>query len=385
MPDPTSQFGTISIGGQQIPRAAAPPIPPNAAQAEALKLGIWGLDFVPPGMGLKNWRSASSAKEAVSTPTGGGSLGHLVILRPGASNFCPSAAYIFRAAMYADFVVMAYQNTFDPSMNHLRKMDQHDGVAVPDEVAGKVFCIGSPDPGVMSIEQVSDSFLSQLATMSAEQDVLGFDPLTAGATIIGHSQGCADIALTRKRLNDAGLGAAVGKLVTLGSGLGIAQLPASATDGGIALQRAYDLTTEPLLKVLGDGTEAETQNDLVGQYRRLFPPGTESLVALSIAGCVGGPAQLGVKLVIIPIKVVDPNNIKLGIRAFLLGMPLLTKDDTHHEYANMLEGNSNDTDGLVPNAVSQCAQKYVLLDQPHDHTGLVEDPMVIDAIVANLG
>jgi hypothetical protein len=387
---PPPDLGAIEVGGKELPRLAVPQTPLDAAQVAVMRLAVKGVDAVPPGLGLTDMRTEDAAVAAVAAPklttsTGGDTpLGKLAILKPGGSNFAPSAAFVFRTAQYAERTVIAYQNASDPAQNHLRAVDEVDGVPVPAALRGKIFAIGSPDPAIIGIEQASDNFVDQFGEMEREKATLGVDPLAAGATVIGHSEGCADAALTRRRLEEAGFGGAIGKLVTLGSGLGYDAVPDSKAELR-PLTTSFSLAA-PLLKALGKAPDLDALNDLDGTYRKYFPPGsgTDQLVDLSVAGVVGPPAHIVPRLGIPPFRIDDPNNIKPGIRAYLMGAPLLGEPLSPAHILGAIEGTSNDSDGLVPNNVSRAGKKFVLLDKPHDHAGLVEDPAVVDEIVKDL-
>jgi hypothetical protein len=384
---PPPDFGTIDVGGHEVPRAGPPQTPLNGAQVETLKLALKGLDFAPTSLGYKDWRSADTAAAAVATPPVSSKsgdpqpFGPLTIVKPGGSNFTPSPAYLFRAAQYSGKLVLAYQNASDPSKNTLRPVDEIQGVPVPDSLRGKIFAIGSEDPAVVSIEQASDNFVAELGQMEQQKDMLGVDPLSAHATVLSHSEGCADAVLTRRRLDEAGLGGAIGKLVTVGSGVGIGSLPVDPDAPPPPVEQAFAIGVRPVLKALGNAPGADTQKDIIGQYRRLFPPGTDQLVDLSVAGRVGGPAHLRPRLGIPPFRVDDPNNVKPGIRAFIAGSPLIGEEWTPENILGALHGSSDDSDGMIPNEASRCGKQFLMLAKPHDHTGLVEDPAVIDEIV----
>jgi hypothetical protein len=382
----SAQRGDISLGGQSLPRLAPPPTPPNAVQQKAID-ALFGTAFekpLPSGFDFTDFRSADAAKQAVAAPLVTGadgkaaSLGQLAIFRPGLGNIPPSPAQIFRAAQYAGKVVVAYTNTNDPAQNTLRPLTEVGGVPVPPELRGKIFGIGSPSHAVISYEQSSDVFLQQLETMRKSQSMLGVDVLQSGATVIAHSQGSLDAALTRQRLEQAGFDKAIGKLVTL----------APAFKGSDLAAGVLGKLGGPAVGVLDrdDGQRALDALDPARVQKR-FGPENERLVDLTLTGVIGGPCKVEPKLGFPPFEVQDNHNIRPQFRVLaqsgdanrLLDGDFGALADIAHARAG-----STTSDGMVTLDSAHYGQKFVQLDRPCDHAGIIEDPRVIDEVLRQL-
>jgi hypothetical protein len=386
---PPGDYGQIEIGGKSIPRTAPPATRLTSEQTALVRSGLGSMDAAPAWLGLHDWRSGEAAVAAVQAPRAespSGSptpFGKLAILRPAAGNFAPSAAFVFRAAQYAGKTVIAYQNTSDPAKNVLREVKTLDGAPVPPALRGKIFAIGSEEPGFAGLEQASDGFLAELGQMEKQKDLLGVDPLSSDATVFGHSEGASDAALTRRRLEDAGFGHAVGKLVTLGSGIGLGSGAATGMPPVVPVN-SFGLR---VLGLLGEQSGFEGMRDFPADTARLLPAGSERLIDLAVASVVGGPPGVKLRWGLPPVVLDDPNNIKPGVRSFLSGSPLIDLAEGAHLGADALgalKGSSYDSDGFVPTALSQAGKQSIVLEKPHDHLGMVEDPAVVDEIVRSL-
>jgi hypothetical protein len=382
-----SPHGEFVFGNITISRATVPPVALNWAQRTMMKVSIASLDGPGVLLGLKDWRSRREARLAIARPRVATAspepLGKLAVLVPGGGNHPPSAAVIFRAAQYSGRVVMAYQNLTDKKLNTLREVkvgELVEGVPLPRELAGKVFVFGSPEPGLADVEQAADALLAATAEMAAQKDLLGVDIMEVGATVIGHSEGAASCVVAKVKLIDAGLERVIKRVVSLGGGLGLVDRPSLADRPAAALQ-AGSLGILAL-RALGDDQPAfESFIRFAEEYRRLIPRGAvDALLDLSIAGVVGPPPKVRLRVGIPPFSYDDPHHIKPGIRASLAGAVMFGERLTMEHCL----GSSLDSDGVVPTEYSRAGKKFVVLDAPHDHLGLVGDAAVMDTIAQEL-
>lgn len=383
---------TIKVGGQRIPRLEKAPTAPTALSQKIIKVLIdasttplWRLaglgDLRAPKPSGPDWRSKGYAADAlrqpmVKAPSGApASLGALTILRPGLGNIGFSAAQVFRTAQHSDRVVLAYTYQGTGEERTLRPATEIDGVPVPPELRGKVFVIGSPKHNFISYRQSSDVFLEQLEAMRKGKALLGVDPMKAGATVIGHSQGGLDATLTRERLEKAGLGGAIGRLVAVGSPFGgsaiadrLLGLAASASAGAVDLDDGW--------KAVG-----ELDPDFA---RRDFPPSKQRLVDLSYSAAIGGIPRLVPRLGLPPFELQDEHNIRPLLRLAATTGDLSTLVGGPAALLRLLRNSHGGSDGLVTVASATYGQTSARLRMPYDHIGIIEDFHVIDRIVADV-
>jgi hypothetical protein len=378
-----AQRGDISLGGQSLPRVAPAPTAPNPVQQKAID-AVFGTAFekpLPPGFDFTDFRSAEAARQAVAAPPvtrpdgKRASLGELAIFRPGLGNIPPSPAQVFRAAQHAGKVVVAYTNTNDPAHNTLRPLTEVGGVPVPPELRGKIFGIGSPAHTVISYEQSSDGFLEQLETMRKSQAMLGVDVLRSGATVIAHSQGSLDSALTRQRLEEAGFDKAIGKLVTLAPAFKGSELAAGLLGkaGGAAVGALDRDDGQRALEALEPA-----------RVRKRFGPQNERLVDLTLTGVIGEPCKVEPKLGFPPFEVKDNHNIRPQFRALANGGGVNRLLEGDFAALKDFSAGSSTSDGMVTLDSARYGKQFAQLPRPYDHAGIIEDPRVIDEVLRRL-
>lgn len=383
---------TIKVAGQRIPRFEKAPTAPTSLSQKIIKVLIdastaplWKLaglgDLRAPKPSGPDWRSKSYAAEALKQPTlrapsgEPASLGALTIMRPGLGNIGFSAAQVFRAAQHSERLVVAYTYQGTGEERTLRPATEIDGVPVPPELRGKVFVIGSPRHNFISYRQSSDVFLEQLEAMRKSKGLLGVDPLKAQATVIGHSQGGLDATLTRERLEKAGLGEAIGRLVAVGSPFGgsavadrLLGLAASASAGAVDLDDGW--------KAVG-----ELDPDFA---RRDFPPAKQGLVDLSYSAAIGGAPRIVPRFGIPPFELQDDHNIRPLLRLAATTGDLSTLVGGPAALLRLLRHANGGSDGLVTVESATYGRTCAKLKMPYDHIGIIEDFHVIDRIVADV-
>jgi hypothetical protein len=276
-------------------------------------------------------------------------LGSLVIYRPGMGNVIASPAQIFRMAQYADRVVIAYTNPHYPSYNSLWKVYQIGNVSVPSALQGRIYAIGHPDYLYVSYDQSSDILLEQIDRMHDDADYLGIDVLESRATVIAHSQGPLDVALARERLEEAGFGSTIGRVVSIaGSFRGGAMLatPISETFAGQAEWLA--------------GSQGRLVADTLmpARCQAIFTPARRRLIDLALVGSVTPPV------------VGRRGNIRTLFEYLVSYL------------AVSLPGEASD--GMVSVSSAAYGREVVRLAKPYDHAGMLEDPAVVDEIARNL-
>jgi hypothetical protein len=378
--------GDITVGGRKIPRLAPAPTSLSSLGQKTIDTFFKiALAPRPQELGFEDWRSARAAREVLAMPPVPGPdgepkpLGGLTIVRPGLGNLRPSAAQVFRAAQHSDKLVVAYPNPYHPRRNALRPAAEIDGVPVPPELEGKIFVIGSPDHHLISYRQSSDVFLEQLEAMHKSRKLLGVDVLESGATVLAHSQGCLDTALTRKRLEEAGLGGAIGHLVAVAApfkGSAFAEELLGTVAGSLALV----VDNDDALRAVRSLDPDEVAKD--------FGPDEQRFVDLSLAGVVGPRPSVRPRAGFPPFEVRGHNNIRLTLRALAGGMTLADfatgKGPRFFNLVDILRRGSHQSDGLVSKDSADYGKRAEALAQPYDHAGIFEDPGVVDEILRRL-
>jgi hypothetical protein len=381
--------GQISIGGKTLARLAKAPTPPSKISQKLVDFffdsslsplgAAFGLpDLVSLPVKSTNWRSASYASTAMAAPlavsTKTPPLGDLTIMRPGLGNIGFSPAQVFRTAQYSGKVVVAYTGLGTGAQRTLRPAKEIEGVPVPKSLQGKVFVIGNPEHNLINYLQSSDVLLEQMQAIHEAKSVLGTDVLTSQATIIGHSQGGLDAALTRKRLDEAGLGSAIGRLVAVGSPF----------KGSNCSDRLLGLVGGTFAAALDsdDGFQAVRQLEPEAT-KKWFGKAEEKLVDLSYSGAISGTPEIKPRLGIPPFEIDDPNNIRPILRLAADAARLSDATAGLDSVLGYLTHEPEGSDGLVPVESASYGKKQVALKMPYDHIGLIEDYHVIDRIAAD--
>ncbi len=391
-PTRPEKAANIRISGKSLARLRPPPATLSGLQTQALETtlhtllgplseGGYAIGSLPGN--FKNWRTSDYAREAIAAPleknTAGNpkQMGKLAILRPGLGNIGPSAAIAFRTAQYAERVVIAYTNMTDPATAQLRAVDNYDGVAVPSELKGKIFVIGSPRHNVITFEQSSDVLLEQLEQMRQQKQLLGCDPFSSRATLIGHSQGGMDGTLTRARLEKAGFGKAIGKLVGIGS-------PFRGTPNVESLVGTLVKGLSGAMVTQGSAAIAALQPKYA---QTVLGPTHERFVDFAVCGGMGSLPDLKWQLSWPPVTV-DDHNVRWSLR--LIGATgnltelLQGAASPMTELLEILQLAKADTDGLVPLKSARYGKSTQTMRKPYDHIGLFEDAHVIDVIARHV-
>lgn len=382
--------GAIALAGKSVPRLAAAPTPPAKAKQAAVNfffdsvltpLGKTTTTADALGLFVKttNWRTTAYAKTAVATPLVPGGekkpFGKLTLMRPGLGNIGFSPASVFRAAQYSDKLVVAYTGRGTGAQRTLRPATEIEGVPVPPSLKGKIFVIGDPDHNLINYLQSSDVLLEQMEAMRQSGAQYGIDPLRSKATLIGHSQGGLDGALTRKRLEEAGFKDAIGRLVAVGSpfrGSNCADQLLGLASGTLAASLDGD-----------DGMRAIKQLD-PEPTKKWFGKAEERLVDLSYSGRISGSPELHARLGIPPVELEDPNNIRPMLRLAAHGASLSDVTKSFSALARYLTQDPKPGDGLVPLASATYGKERIPLKMPYDHIGMIEDFHVIDQIAGDV-
>jgi len=204
--------------------------------------------------------------------------------------------------------------------------------------------------------------------MSAGQSQLGFDPLTSQSTLIGHSEGSFAVTFARDRLNTAGLGAAIGKVVTLGGALGpippgLQGLKAFYTFGKLV---ASKLPNNPdvnsylnFIQGLSNGTIS---------LSKYIP-----MVDLGVGGVMGKGGLLSSKYV------------RPTLRLLAKGEDFITFLANPWKFITFqTTGDEATTDGFIPIELSKVGVKSMQLAGNIDHGFLIENWNTVDEWVAAL-
>jgi pimeloyl-ACP methyl ester carboxylesterase len=212
--------------------------------------------------------------------------------------------------------------------------------------------------------------------MRQKQSLLGFDPLTAKATLFGHSEGSFITFMARERLQKAGLPDAIGKLVVMAGGLGARH---DAQWAPFLVMRGYEQAVDKLGHPSNLAEVTRSYDKIVGSFF-----GKEKLVDLGVAGRIGPPVRLT------GLKIENLNDIRPGMRFAAVGeagFELLSKPwkAWSTDLLKLVSRKStDDTDGLVKYEWAKFGSKSLLLQRPHDHANMIEDPSVVDEIAGAL-
>jgi hypothetical protein len=351
----------IEIFGSTVERIGAPiELPKKVERGIAWLLGGLFANRGPLGDGknIDDHRSTEAVRDAIADPPAAGpnALGPLTIYRPGLGNTAPGPAQIARLAQYTGKLIIAYANPGRGEETQLRPVHEVDGVLLPRELQGKVFAIGSPQNLMISFEQSSDVFLSQLDTMSKSPLLGGIDLKTSNATVVAHSQGGLDAVLTRKRLNDAGFDECFGKLGTMATpykGSPVSDQSMFGIFAGMG-ERLFDLQAMGAVKKLDPEyvwSKVKDLNDLVDV----------SLVGHTDAGPEG----------------------RKDLRTFFKVSE--NTIEAVKSFASLFKGGDvRENDGLVTIASQLFGKIQHRLTKAYDHAGIAEDPKVIDQMAALL-
>jgi hypothetical protein len=356
----------------------------NEAQQAFANSWVGTLLAVPTSLGLTDRRSLKVAKEtwAAGPILRDGAplrVGPLALYRAGGGNVAPSAAAVIELARHHDKTVICYSNPGDPRSNKLREVTHVDGVPLPPELRGKVYAIGDPENrNFYHWAQGSDHFIEQLQEIHRNRALLGVDVLESRATVVGHSEGCSDAVLTRKRLEEAGLSKVFGSLITLSSILrgepGAYRAMCMAMMGPLSA-----LGAAPDLQALIDDTEPS-------RTARWFPEEDAKYVDLALAGEIGPPAKMSmiplVRLALGQRVFEGLNDILPMMRwAASAGEALQSLVDPSAlslvTLFNALRGGYLHSDGLVPTESTRFGKRCEVVPQPEDHLGMLTDPAVI--------
>jgi hypothetical protein len=351
----------IKVFGESIPRIA--PIRDPLAIEDGIASLLGGLfanrGLLGDGDKIRDYRDVASMTAAMAQPkvVEGAPLGPLTIFRPGLGNTAPGPAQIARLAQYTDKLVIAYANPGDAAEQRLRAATEVDGVPLPPELRGKVFIIGSPKNLMISFEQGSDLFLEQLEKMRRSPLLDGIDLAKSKATVVAHSQGGLDSLLTRRRLDDAGLGDTFGKLVTLatpyrGSPIANEDMAGLLTEIG---ERAFGLQSTGAVNALDPDYVAKRVGD-----------GDQRLVDLSLVG-----------------QTESGKDGRGDIRTFFKISDAAI--EVMRSLASLFKGRDvRENDGLVTVSSQKFGKDVLVLDKSYDHAGIAEDPSIIDQLVKRL-
>lgn len=151
------------------------------------------------------------------TPTGeSASLGDVTVVVNGLLNLNTTPAMLFRLARYSrEALVVASSNPHGEDGFRLRPLTEVWGTPVPDDLKGKLWAIGDWSPNLIPWTDASDVLLAQLEAMKS-----GFPELAASdVTVLGYSQGALTAALTKKRLEDAGVTGVIDRVVSVSGSL----------------------------------------------------------------------------------------------------------------------------------------------------------------------
>ncbi len=306
--------------------------------------GVFGSDKI------EDYRSDAAVAAAVAKPkvAEGSPLGPLTIYRPGLGNTAPGPAQIARLAQYTDKLVIAFANPGKGAEQKLRPVTEVDGVALPPELLGKVFAIGSPDNIAISWEQASDLFVDQLETLRRA----GIDLEETPATIWAHSQGGMDATKTRSRFEAAGKGGLFRDVFAMASPMrgspvadeviaGIATEAGAAMLGSQAMAAVNALDPDYVPTSLNESEQKHLDFSLVGHMES------------------GEAGQADLRM---PFKITDK-----AIEMVKLPAALISGD------ADLKEN-----DGLVTVASQKFGRAIATLPKSYDHAGVAEDPAVVD-------
>lgn len=353
--------GEVSVFGASIPRLA--PAIKGPRRAENALAGLLGGLFANRGpladRRIRDYRDPASVQAAVSAPLTASSdaLGPLTIYRPGLGNTAPGPAQIARLAMYTDKLIIAYAHPGTGAEAKLRPLTHIDGVALPPEVSGKIFAIGSPENIMISWPQASDLFLEQLAAMNKSEYLAGTDLQNAQATLIAHSQGGADSLITRARLEGAGLSKVIGTLATentpfRGSPVSDETMLGLVTELG---HRTLGLQSMGAINALDPDFMKTRIRD---EHQRLVDV---SLVGSTDAGKDG----------------------RSDLRAFFKVSEGAI--EASKWVSSLFRGSDvRENDGLVTVASQKFGRNQVILEKSYDHAGIAEDPAIADVLARHI-
>jgi len=345
--------------------------------------------YPPEILGWTDCRSGAFAQDAVDAPLPGdvptpNPLGKIAVFLPGFGGWGPSAAWIFRLAMFAERVVIAYESTANSALNVLMKATKINGIDVPQDLAGKIFTIGDGENRAMiSPDQMADLLIRYYSIMKTSQDLFAFgdpnfDLLQAQTTLIGHSEGTFGVVFAKERLVAAGLTNIVGKVLILGGAFG--PLPHDGlTTLYTWLDEFYQFTgaSNPdiaaYLQFVKDGID--------GKWH-----GSDHIPSIDLGiGSVIGPKA---RFHLIPPSVGNDNNILPQFRLSALGFKFLDfithPLQTIGEYLLRDIPENTRSDGIMPLELTLAGQHTYQLSTPHDHVGQIEDWRVVDDFVAHV-
>lgn len=349
--------GDLSVFGAKIPRIA--PAIKTPLKAENALAGLLGGLFANRGPladnNIRDYRDAASVQAAVSAPLTSpeGSLGPLTIYRPGLGNTAPGPAQIARLAMYTDKLIIAYANPGTGAEAKLRPLTHVDGVALPPEVSGKIFAIGSPENIMISWTQSSDLFLEQLEVMNRS----GLELKNANATLIAHSQGGADSVATRSRLEHAGFPNVFGVLATENTPF-----------------RGSPVSDETMLGLVTELGHRTLGLQSMGAINALDPDFMksrirdehQSLVDVSLVGSTDAG-----------------KNGRSDLRRFFKVSEGAI--EASKWVSSLFRGSDvRENDGLVTVASQKFGRNQVVLDKAYDHAGIAEDPSIADVLAKHI-
>jgi hypothetical protein len=182
--------------------------------------------------------------------------------------------------------------------------------------------------------------------------------------------------LTRKRLEAAGFDQLIGQVVALAPpfrGSAFAEEVLGTIVGGAAVL----VDNDDALRAIRSLDPDEVAKD--------FGKPEERLVDLSLSGVVGPRPGIYPKLGIPPFEIRSNNNIRPTLRALAGGATLADALDggsgpSPAELLRALAFGSYDSDGLVSKGSATYGRQSVTLEHPYDHSGIFEDPAVIDEV-----
>jgi len=335
---------------------------------------------LPPGssilLGTVDGRSAAQAKEAESHPvsTSGYPLGKVASGVPGFGSWGPSLAWIVRLRKYAENVIIAYGYTDSnsnsiPDIKPLVSLDGISLQSVAPSAVGHVYRFGEPDHrAFLTNEQFSDLVIAYIGKMANAKATLGFDVLDSHATLIGHSQGSFVVTQVKKRLIDAGLSNAVGKVITLGGGLGQIDPKLNGQMGTSAVFGIMD----QLNTLVGEPNQDITDYLLfINKVRRGQWDASQyrPLVDLGVGSTVGSGRQPFVR-----------PQFKLSA----IGVNALDMIQKPQQLLKGLLGTDNATDGIMPITITLAGKKTLRLAVPADHASQIEIYRFVDDIAKAL-
>lgn len=312
--------------------------------AAASVVGIFENQGPLRAKGIEDHRNPAAIERAMTsplaTPPGSKPFGKTVVFRPALANTQPSPAYLFRLARYTDKLVVAYTYAKPGQDLEPKPVNEIFGVPVPPELRGKILVSGDPEHVMADWKTLATLFERQLEAVGGSD-----------LTVVAQSAGGVDAVETRRRLEAAGKGNAIGKLVNVSAPMRGAPLPDEAFFGLFLKGIGHT----PLAGHVPAAARALDPDVLA----RAFSDRDQRLVDLAVSNSLEGPGS---------------DNAR----------PIMKMLSTVIRLNPFHRGRQGPNDGWVQRKSMEFGRDILRLDRGYDHPGMGEDPAIIDDIARRL-